>query len=365
MAKLFDRFFRENVSQAVIGSYLGVDIGTTSIKAVEVTVNQGRATLVNYGAIESQDYLERANSVIQTSLFNISNGNAVEMLKILVAQMKTKTKRVVAVIPSFSVFTSTIDLPIMSSAETAQAIPHQARALVPLPMSDVTIDWAPVCQFEGSDGVKKQRIFLISVPNEQINAHKEVFKKAGLSLKLLEVDGISIARALTTEREEDVLILDMGALTSTIVIAGRGSLKYLNQTDFAGNSLTQSLTKGLGVSAKRAEALKRQKGLSGIIGEHGLSTMMIPFIDVILHEMIKAREIFEQNGGKISKVILSGGGGGMNGLASYIEKRIQIVTEVANPWSAVSYPLMFSPLLQPIAPRFTVAVGVGLKPFIE
>ncbi len=365
MPKLFERFFREEVSQAVVGSYLGVDIGTTSIKAVEMNLHQGRATVINYGIIESQDYLSRTNSVIQTSLFNIADGNAVEMLKTLVAQMGTKTKRAVAVIPSFSAFTSTMDLPVMNAEETAKAIPYQARSLIPLAMSEVTIDFAPIGQFTDDNGVKKQRIFLISVPNDIINAHREVFKKAGLNLKLLEIDGLSIARALTMGQEGDILILDIGALTSTIAIAGQGVLKYLNQTDFAGNSLTQALSKGLSINVKRAEMLKKQKGLSGMAGEHGLSTMMIPFVDVILSEMKKAQEVFHQGGGKISKIILSGGGAAMFGLSNYVERRLGVTTEVANPWSVVSYPLSFAPLLQLIAPRFTVAIGVSLKPFIE
>ncbi len=365
MPKLFDRFFKEDVSQAVIGSYLGVDIGTTSIKAVEINIHQGNVTIVNYGIIESQDYLVRANSVIQTSLFNVADGNAVQMLKTLISQMGVKTKRAVAVVPSFSVFTGTIDLPVMNSEETAQAIPYQARSLIPLAMSEVTIDFAPIGQFTDSNGAKKQRIFLMSVPNEKINAHKEVFKKAGLSLKLLEIDGLSMARSLTTGKEEDVLILDIGSLTSTIAIAGNGALKYLAQTDFAGGSLTQALAKGLSINAKRAELLKRQKGLSGIMGEHGLSTMMIPFIDVILKEAQKAEMIFKQGGGAVSKVILAGGGATMSGLPKYVENRLGIITEVANPWNIVSYPLAFAPILQPIAPRFAVAVGVALKPFVE
>jgi Tfp pilus assembly PilM family ATPase len=131
----------------------------------------------------------------------------------------------------------------MTAEETARAVPYQARSLVQLPMSDVTIDWAPIGQFEDQTGTKKQRVFLTSIPNEQINAHKAVFKKAGLDLKLLEVEGLSLARALTQGSQEDVLMLDIGAFTTTIAIAGQGILKYSAQTDFASTSLTQALAK--------------------------------------------------------------------------------------------------------------------------
>ena len=365
MPKFFDRLFKGNAAQAIRGSYLGVDIGTVSIKAVEVDMRSGKPSVVNYGMIESPDYLERVNGVIQTSSLNIADGDAPQMLKALALQMGTKTKEVIASIPSFTAFTSVIDMPAMTAEETAQAVPYQARSLVPLPMSDVTIDWTPIGQFEDRTGARKQREFLVSVPNEQIAVHRAVFKKAGLNLKMLEVEGLSLARSITYGTQEDVLILDIGAFTSTIAIAGQGMLKYSIQTDFASNSLTQALAKGLGISVKRAEALKKQRGLSGMAGEYGLSTLMVPFIDVILNEGRKAKEIFEEGGGKISKLVLSGGGGGMQGLADYAGRQLGIAAQGANPWNAVSYPPQFAPLFQSIAPRFAVAAGAGVKPFLE
>lgn len=364
MLKIFQGLFSGAVEQTIKGSYLSVDIGTVAIKVAEVGIREGRPSVINYGIIESPDYLERANGVIQTSSLSIADSDAARMLKTLVARMGTKTKGVVATIPSFAVFTSSLDLPAMNAEEAAQAIPWQARSLIPLPMSDITIDWTPIGQFEDRAGAKMQRIFMVAVPNEQINIHRSVYQKAGLHLKMLEVEGISLARALTREIQEDVLILDIGAFTSTIAVASEGVLKYLNHTDFAGNSLTQALAKGLGISVKRAEALKKQRGLSGMTGEYGLSTIMMPFIDVILNEANKAKGIFEKGGGKISKIIVSGGGGCMNGLTEYIVKQLGAPTERANPWSVASYPMQFAPLFQSIAPRLTIAVGAGIKPFI-
>ena len=363
MLKLFQRMVG-GAEQTIKGSYLSVDIGTVAIKVAEVGIREGKPSVINYGIIESPDYLERVNGVIQTSSLSIADGDAARMLKAVVAQMGTKTKGVVATIPSFAVFTSSLDLPVMNAEEAAKTIPWQARSLIPLPMSDITIDWTTIGQFEDQSGTKMQKIFMVAIPNEQINIHRSVYQKAGLHLKMLEVEGISLARALTREIPEDVLILDMGAFTSTIAIAGQGVLKYLNHTDYASNSLTQALAKGLGISVKRAEALKKQRGLAGMTGEYGLSTIMMPFIDVILNELNKAKVLFERGGGKISKVILSGGGGCMNGFTDYAQRQFGIPIEKANPWNAVSYPLQFAPLFQSIAPRLTIAVGVGIKPFI-
>ena len=363
MLKLFQGLF-SGTRQNMKGSYLSVDIGTVAIKVAEIVAQERKLSVTNYGIIECSDYLERVNGVIQTSSLSIADNDVARMIKTLVAKMGVKTKEVVATIPSFAVFASSLDLPIMSAEEAAQAIPWQARSLIPLPMSAITIDWMPIGQFEDRSGVKMQRIFMIAVPNEQINTHRSIYKKAGLHLKMLEVEGLSLARALTRETQEDVLILDIGALTSTIVVAGQGLLKYLGHTDFASNSLTQALAKGLGISPKRAEMLKKQRGLTGMTGEYGLSTIMIPFIDAILNEVSKAKSIFEKGGGRISKIILSGGGGCMSGLSDYVGRQLNIPTERANPWETVSYLPQLAPLFQLVAPRLTIVVGAGIKPFI-
>ncbi len=363
MLKLFQRLV-SGAEQTIKGSCLSVDIGTVAIKVTEIGVREGRPSIINYGIIESSDYLERVNGVIQTSSLSIADGDASRMLKAVISQMGTKTKEVMATIPSFAVFTASLDLPVMNTEEAAQAIPWQVRSLVPLPISEITIDWTLIRQFEDQSGTKMQRIFMMAIPNEQINIHRSIYQKAGLHLKMLEVEGASLARALTREIKEDALILDIGALTTTIAIADQGVLKYLNHTDYGSNALTQALAKGLGINVKRAEALKKQKGLVGITGEYGLSTIMMPFIDVILNEASKAKNIFEKGGGKISKIILSGGGGCMSGLTDYVQKQLGVPTEKANPWSVVSYPLQFAPLFQSIAPRLTIAIGAGIKPFI-
>jgi len=346
------------------GPYLGIDIGTISVKIAEVETRSGKPYISDYGLIETSDYLERINGVLQTSSLSVADGSAPDAIRSLIEQMGTRVRDVVATVPSFSAFTSIIDLPVMDPKETAQAVPYQARSLVPLPMSDVTIDWTPIGQFEDRTGAKKQRIFLVSVPNDQINAHQSVFKKAGLNLKMLEVESLSLARSFTINRPEDFLIFDIGAFTSTIVIAGQGTLKYSTQTDFAGNSLTQALTKGLGISVKRAETLKRQRGLSGMSGEYGLSTLMVPFIDVILNEGRKAKDVYEQGGGKISKILLSGGGGELQGLADYVGKQFDLPTEKADALGSVTYSPDSVPLLRSVSTRLGVAIGAGIKPFI-
>lgn len=344
---------------------LGVDIGTVSIKAVEIAGGGGSFQLINYGIAESGEYLERSNSVIQSSSFRVDETSASEMLSFLIGKTGIKTRDVVAAIPAFAVFTSVIEMPFMSSAEIAQAIPYQARSLVPLPISDVTIDWMAIGQFEDEKGVKKQQIFMVSVPNDVIKTYQVIFKRAGLNLKMLEIEGMSVARSISAAGDGNVMTIDMGALSTSITVVSNGSLKYSTQTDFAGISLTQALVKGLGISPKRAELLKRQRGLSGMSGEYGLSTLMQPFLDVIIGEAKRVRDIFERKyGQKIERIALLGGGAELHGVDQYMTNQIGLPAVRGNGLSGISYPTIVAPLAPWIGSRFPVAIGAALKAFV-
>lgn len=353
-------------------SYLGVDIGTTSIKMVELAPGRGKPILQNYGILENYGHLERPNSVIQTSSLKMIDSDVADLLKILMGQLKPKTRDVVASVPPFSSFTALLDVPAMSAEETAQAMQYQARSLVPLPISEVTIDWLTVGEYEDDKGTKKQQIFLVSVPNEEIKKYQAVFKMAGLSLRALEIEGLSLVRILTKGRGT-TLIMDIGALSTSIAVGDGGFLKYSAQTDFAGSSLTQAVAKGLEINVRRAEDLKRQRGLKGTGGEYELSTLMLPYLDVILNEGKRVRDIYEKNysprseagRGKIEKVILSGGGANLLGIEAYVSDYFSLPAEKANPWDGVGFPKDLTPLLGELSTLLPVALGLGLKQFWE
>ena len=192
-------------------SYVGVDIGTTSIKIVELGGKKGeKPFLKNYGTLEGYGYLERINNAIQTSNLKMMEKDVVQLLVLLLRQLKIETKDAVASIPSFSAFTTLLDIPQMTKAETDQAVEYQAQAYVPVPISDVVLDYTVVNQYEDDRGVKKQQIFLVSVQKEIVKRYQEIFRSAGLNLKVLEIEGLSLARVLTSGDPTTTLIIDIG-----------------------------------------------------------------------------------------------------------------------------------------------------------
>ncbi len=346
-------------------SCLGVDVGTTSIKVVELTKTHGNPTLKNYGVLESYGHLERLNNAIQTSALKMLDREMGELLNMLLRDLKIGTTDVVASLPSFSAFTALLDVPAMTPQETAQAMQYQARAFVPLPISEVSIDWLPVGEYEDNKGTKHQQIFLVSVANEQVRKYQRIFNAAGLKLRALEIEGLSLARILTTGDPTTTLIVDIGARSTAIAVAEKGVLKYNVQTDWAGGSLTQVIASSLNINVKRAEELKKQKGLLGVGGEYEISTLMMPLLDVILSEVKRAKDNYEKNyRGKIERIILSGGGANLLGIQEYVADQFRLPTIKADPFNKVTYPPEVAPLVKEIGPTFAVALGLGIKHFM-
>jgi type IV pilus assembly protein PilM len=346
-------------------SYIGIDIGTTTIKMAELRHSgRGTVTLVNYGILETSGYLDRLNSALQTSNLKLLDTDIIQFLKILVSKVRPKTQRVMASLPAFSAFTTLLELPVMSDHEIGQSIKFQAKNYVPLPISSVTIDWIKVGEKVEPDGTKKQQVFLISVPNELIEAYTNIFKQSGLQLEALEIESMSIARALTNKNEKPTLVIDIGGRSTAISVGYRGELKFSGQTDFASGSLTQSLATGLNISSRRAEDLKKQAMLIGVGGQRELSTIMLPIVDVIINEATRVKNGFE--GGykqTIASVVLAGSGANMHGLADYISQQMKLPVTTANPFGFINYAPQMEGLKKSLGPTLSVAIGAALKNF--
>ncbi len=346
-------------------SIVGVDIGTASIKIAEIRRGSPKPLFFNYGVLEASSHLERPNEAIQTSSLKLSEKQTAGVLKELFSQTKITTRNVIASIPLFSSFITFFDLPELPEAEIGKVVGYQIKQYLPLPSSEVEIEWMKVGEKDTEEG-KKQQILLISVPKEEILKHQRIFKLAGLNLKALEIESLALIRALIGPNNIDpTLLVDIGCYNSNIAIVEDGHLRYNNFSDYAGISLTRAIANGLGVDVRRAEELKKNKGLLATRGEYELSTLALPFLDAIIGEGKRAINAFHGIAGKdVKKIILAGGGANLLGIEKYFEKETGLETEIGNAMAKLSYPIELEPMAKEIGSAFAVAIGLGLKEFI-
>lgn len=350
-------------------SYLGIDIGTTSIKIAEISRTSTRPKLHTYGFLESYGHLERLNDAIQTAGLKIVEKSTAELLKMLLGRLKTGSKEVIASIPVFSAFITLLEIPEMSEFDTAKVMPFQIKQLIPLPIQEVAIEWLKVGKKEDETGFTKQQILVISIPKELISSYQAVFELAGLKLIALEVESLGLARALLGNDSAPTLLVDIGGRSTNIAVVDEGFVKYNTYTDFAGGSLTQAISSGLNINIRRAEELKRQTGLLGTLSGAStgseLSTLILPFLDALINEIERARVAYEKNSGsKIERLVLAGGGANLSGIGNYFKSRINLPVVVGNPFMTLNYAPDIEPLVRDLGPTFAVAVGLGIKEFI-
>ena len=258
----------------------------------------------------------------------------------------------------------------MAEKELSHAIEFEARRYVPIPVSEVILDWRIIEAGLIKDDIsprpfKGKRILLIAVPTEVINKYLKIADNLGLKILALELESFSLARSLMSGDRSSACILDIGARASSFTIFDRGTIQMSHSLDIAGAEMTKSLSVGLGVASQRAEEFKVTFGL-----DHKENYERRKEIKELLHlplekivdeieRMILSYQMKTDR--KIEKLILNGGSASLVGLEDYIQKRLNIKAVVASPWSRVVYPTALQLVLRKIGPEFSVAVGAAMR----
>ncbi len=351
-------------------SCLGIDIGTSSVKVVQLKRSEGRYKLETYGELQTYGYLERLNDPVQTKSLKILEGQVIEMIRRIIGEAEITTKRVAISIPVFSSFVSIIDLPPMLEKELSHALVFEAKRYIPIPLSEVRIDWKVIDKQRvdstkvGKKNLFKSRVLLIAVPKEVITKHLRIARALGLKLEALELESFSYMRSLIGDDQGAFCVLDFGARSTSFTIINKGFIQMSHSLDIAGTELTKALSHGMGVDFRRAEAYKKERGLNFKEVEAGKEArdILLTFIDKVILEVERMISSYQQKTKvKISKLVLSGGSGNLIGLGEYLEKKLHIEVVVGDPWAKVSFPSFLGPVLKEIAPRFAVAVGLAMR----
>ena len=358
-------FFDDIAGYFSTPSVLGIDIGTVSMKLVELSRKADVMTLENYGILETREYLNRGNASIQTSSLKISQREAIPILKKLIDEVKPKTRQVIASIPSFSTFFVTVEMPAMAPAEVGKAIQFQARQYIPIPISEVSIEWTKMSEFQNERGQPTHRYFLTATPNALVKTYTEIFKGAGLHLISLEVETAALVRSLMGATNPITMIMDIGGQSTEFIVVEQGTIKRVTQSDYAGSTLTQALSHTLDISSKRAEELKRRKGLLGSGGEYELSTSLLSFLDVIIQECERAKREYERVSGKtVEELMIVGGGSNLKGLEKYVKEQMQIRIHAPDALWRFKRPIELEPILPELNRELATATGLALRKFL-
>ncbi|MDI6883141.1 MAG: type IV pilus assembly protein PilM [Patescibacteria group bacterium] len=338
---------------------LGIDVGASSIKVVELEVFGKRKRLKNYAEFQFP-FKKPPATIFSKKNFNLLSNEVAEILKILFKRAGIKRKKVIISIPDFSTFFTTFDLPPMTQAEVPQAVEFEARHHIPLSLSEVTFDWQVIEKKEILPGVKL-KILLVAVPNRILESYQKMATIAGLEIEGMEAEVFGLIRSsLSQNTKNPVCLVDIGRESTTVSIVQERVLRLSQSFDISGKDFTEAISQNLKIDYEKAEVLKRRHGLDP--AEKKMFAVLVSKISELAREIESVCESFqEKEDKKIEEVILAGGTATLFGLKEYLETHLARAVYITAPFSQISFPSILKERLQKIGPSFGVAVGAALR----
>ncbi len=352
-------------------SYLGIDIGTLSIKIVELSSENGRPKLENYAILDDYGLARQSSAAEEAATAKIFGGKAAVMIRRLVKESGIQSREVNMSVPIYSSFLTVMELPQMSETELMNAVKFEAKKYIPVPMDSVIIDWTvvgsgaanrqttppPASQSEGNVSV-----LLIAIPKDLINEYSGIAADSGLRLLNIELETVSAARALIGNDPVPAILLDMGSRDTTVSIVENGSVRISHSIETSGEDLTRALSESLKIDWRRAEDLKRENGLRVVNGNGQIADVLTPLVDTIADAVKNISDLyFSKTGKKIDKLITYGGAARMPEFNGYLKNKLQIDAMTGVPFGRIAYPEKLKPAIDDIGCEFTIAAGLALK----
>jgi len=342
---------------------VGIDIGSSSIKVVELHKRGDVVELLTYGLLETGPYGGREIGRVPV----LTPEKTAEALSDVLREARVGTIDAGIAIPFRSSFMKLIDLPQVTEKELKKMVPLEARKYVPVPIDEVALDWALVPQvtpmLPQTDSIERQmvHVFLIAIHNDILSRFQKISQDAGLKNHFFEVEAYSTMRSVLSHSNEAVLMCDIGATSTKIYITYKGFVLVTHVINAGSQDMTLDLSKSFGITIAEAEVMKREKGLSGG-PQSDTSKVFDMTLQKIASEINRAKENFETKfKTTITKVTLVGGGSQLKDLPAFIEGAVAIETEKGNAFGGVETPALLSETIAEIGPEFAVAMGCALR----
>ncbi len=340
------------------GSVLGIDIGSSSIKMVQLRREHGQAVLETYGAIALGPY---AGMEIGRAT-NLPAEKIAEALGDVLREANATTKDCGISIPYSSSLISLIKMPAVPERQLADMIPLEARKYIPVPIGEVMLDWFLIPKEETDpEKGKKEDVLLVAIHKDTLAKYQTIVNTTGLSASFFEIEVFSTARASLGPGIVPVAVLDMGAAATKLYIVERGIVRESHIISHGGQEMTLAIAAALNITVAQAEEMKRTHGLLPEGGE-ALRTSTELTLSRLLAEVNRSLLSFEQRAGRsISTLFVTGGGATLKGLGDYATGKLSIAIEKADPFGKTKAPAFLEGVLAEVGPEFSVAVGLALR----
>ena len=337
---------------------VGLDIGSSSIKAVELKSTKAGYELVSYG-MESL----AQDTVVDGAIMDAPQvANAIS--KIFDAQ-RIKTKNVATSVSGHSVIVKRVPLPLMTEEELYDRIPSEASQHIPFDIADVKLSYQLLESMDSQIDV-----LLVAVKKDKILNHTNVLAQAGKTPVVVDIDAFALQNCFEVNYEPDagqtVALLNIGASVMNINIVRGGVPLFTRDVSVGGNQYTDALQKELDLSFEDAERLKRGDSLPSVTDDQK-QQILRSVSDILTLEIQKTFDFFRAtaSGESIQRIVVAGGTARVPGLVDLLREEFAMPVEELNPFRKV----LINPSrhsddqIREMSPRLAIAVGLALRSF--
>lgn len=339
---------------------IGVDISSTTVKILELSVKNGRYWVESYGLSPLLD-----GSVVEK---NILNPEAVaDALERAVNIGNPQSQNVAVAVPTSMVIHKIIEMDAeMSDEEREVQIRMDAEQYIPFPLDEVSLDFEVLKDKLANPN--RVNVLLVATRAENIDSRVEVLEIAGLSPKIADVESYAIERAFDVFSDtlpigvNLVGILDIGHTMTTLSVMQNGKIIYTREQVFGGKQLTQDVRNRYGLSYDEAGRAKKDRTLP----DDFETEVLMPFLEAVVQQAARSLQFFFSSSqfNEIDHILLAGGNANIPGLAKLLQQKLGYRVTIANPFLQMGFsPQIDLKKIENDAPSLMVACGLALRSF--
>ena len=337
---------------------LGLDIGSSSIKLVQIKEHRGRYTLQKFGVKELEPEVIVDGTVMD-------EGRVVSAIKELLTEHNVKLKHAAISISGHAVIVKKISLPPMPDEELDGQVKLSAEQYIPFDINEVNLDFHVLPPNESADEQEEMSIVLVAAKKDKVNELTELVKAAGLIPIVMDVDAFAVENmyGVTSPASQDdtTTLVNIGASVMNVNIVRGGVSLFTRDIPLGGNRYSEAVQREMGVSFEEAEQLKK----SDRDDDHTLAAVMESVNAEVASEIARTIDYFKTTSSEseITKVLLCGGGAKVRGLAQQLRDRMHVDVEIANPFNEIDTSSCGVDLdvLVEMGPLAAVGVGLALR----
>ena len=316
-------------------SVVGLDIGTSAVRAAELSHGRGGPTLERFGQGGLPPGAVRDGEVVDPAAVAAA-------LQTLWSQVKFSSKKVVVGVANQKVVVRQVDLAWLPPDEMKASLAFQVQDAIPIPVDQAVLDYHPLEEFESESGARMLRVLLVAAGREMVDGLLAAVAQAGLRPSRVDLTSFAVLRAMRGAGAElggttsDALV-DIGAAVTNIIVHQGDVPHFVRVLLMGGDDITHAVAERLGVPVEQAEEVKQRGRLAGAEGgdDHPASRAIDATGALLIEEVRGSLDYYRTQGGaaRIDRVVLSGGGARLEGLAERLSGATRLPVVLAQPFA--------------------------------